>query len=177
MTRGCVILAAMSSRSRRALIIATLGLLASAPAASAQDPGVVLDPDSPSSKEYVIPLEDARRGADPARSESDEVVQGSRSSAPFGEGIGSGGEQGGTASQPGSSTGGGSSRDGDGDRRSGRDRSKRGTSLPPEVLSAAARPPTPDSGAGSLFLYGAGGLMVVLLGAVLGVLYRRHTAS
>jgi len=166
----------MSSRSRRAAIVAAIGLLASAPAAGAQDPGVVLDPDSPTSKEYSIPLEDARRGADPARSGSDEVVPGTRSSAPFGEGIRSG-DQAAAGSQPGSQASGGSSRDRDGDSRSGRDRSKRGTSLPPEVLSAAARPPTPDSGAGSLFLYGAGGLMVVLLGAALGVLYRRHTAS
>lgn len=155
--------------------MALTGLLAVvAPPSSAQDEGVILDPSSPSGREYTIPLESARRGADPRRSGSDEVVQGSRSAVPFGEGIE-------PATAPSAATAPAGEEGSGGGKRERRDpkgaAGSKGGSLPPEVLSAAARPPVPDGGFGSLGLYGVGGLLVVAAGALGGVLYRRRSAG
>ena len=63
---------------------AALWLLATTAVARGQ---VVIDPDSPSAKEYAIPLENERRQADPETAPQDGVTQGERSSPLFGSGI------------------------------------------------------------------------------------------
>lgn len=158
-----------------------MGLLALAPTAAAQEDGVKIDPTSPAGKEYDIPLESARRGADPARSGGDSVVQGSRSAVPFGAGIES--EEPTAAPPPAAAPSASASPERKERRRDARRSrntfvapSDRG-SLPPEVISAAARAPAPSDGLGSLLLYAAGGLLVVAAGAVGGVLYRRRSTS
>ena len=166
------------------VVLAVAGLLAggAAPAGAQEDEGVVLDPDSPASKEYVVPLESVRRGADPARSDSDTVVQGSRTAPPFGEGIeresvapsdaaaGSDGSPGSEGAEAGTTE-----RRQDGSERRDRKRSSKGGQLPPEVLAAADRPPAPSSDVSSLLVIGIGGLLVVAIGGAAGVLYRRRS--
>ena len=68
-----------------ALALASTALCAGPAAASAQEDGVVVDPDSPAAKEYAIPLEAERNRADPGPTRR--AGQAGR----FGEGI-SGGE-------------------------------------------------------------------------------------
>jgi hypothetical protein len=77
----------------RALAAAGLALLALPTAASAQDPGVIVDPSSPTSHEYAIPLERARGEAVGGRGPVATLRLGAtgtaRVQAPlFGEGIG-----------------------------------------------------------------------------------------
>src|SRR5215207_7689413 len=72
------------SRSLRALLAAVLAMIWLAPAARAQEEGVFVDPGSPTGKEYAIPLDSARRQADP----SGDGAGGAPESAPlFGSGI------------------------------------------------------------------------------------------
>ena len=73
----------MRRAATTALALAAIGL--GSGTAHAQD--VFIDPDSPSGKEYAIPLESARRGADPGREPGAKVVQGQRSSPLFGAGV------------------------------------------------------------------------------------------
>ena len=68
-------------------VMAVLASLLLAAPASAQEDGVFIDPDSPSAKEYSLPLESERRQADPEQEPSAGIVQGERSSPIFGTGI------------------------------------------------------------------------------------------
>jgi hypothetical protein len=155
----------------------TAALLCAAPAAAQQpEPGLHLDPNSPSAKEYAVPLEEARREADPSRELSDPVVPGSRESPPFGDGITS------DESQE-SSSGAGSGRDrgggdGRGDGRGDEARSERKDSNPlaeTVVAEAAARPGAPPGDRGSIALVVGAGSLVLAVGALTGALLRRRT--
>src|SRR4051812_12712791 len=55
---------------------------------SAQEPGVVVDPESPSGKEYAIPLERARGEADPRGPKSSAGASAAGASTLFGAGVG-----------------------------------------------------------------------------------------
>lgn len=164
---------------------AVLGLLAAAPSAAAQ---VVIDPDSPSAKEYAIPLENERRQADPESTTGDEVTQGERSSPLFGAGI----DDVDPTPQPSGSAG--APRDGDdadgGEGGDGRDaggggagggaggggtQGAPGPDRTPEVVRAAtANPGAPDAGIGAPLTIGSLALAVVVLGGGVGILLRRR---
>jgi hypothetical protein len=178
-------------------LIATLvvGCCAVMPASAAQaqsEPGVTIDQGSPSAKEYGIPLEDARRKADPSGSESGRVVQGSRKSPLFGEGVSSAARQkAGGSSERGSgaasSAGGGRSSRGSsaggarGEKRgrpSAADRTSAGAAAsrrsPAPVVEAAAQPGAPSGGSSTALFVGIGAV-VLALGAIGGLLLRRRT--
>src|SRR5688572_15911609 len=70
----------------RTALVVIVALTFGMDGARAQD-GVFIDPGSPSGKEYEIPLETVRRGAQPGTDPSAPITQGERSAAPFGEGI------------------------------------------------------------------------------------------
>ena len=72
----------------RMAALTLLALLAlAAPVRAQEEDGVFIDPDSPSGKEYQLPLETERRQADPSREPSNGIVQGARNSPIFGAGI------------------------------------------------------------------------------------------
>ncbi len=155
--------------ARRTLItlaVAAVGLPAGS--ASAQD-GVVVDPSSPSGKEYAIPLDAARRDAAPGGQNSG----GDSQSAPlFGEGVGD--------TQAESSTPAGTKPTSD-DEKSQR-RSRRLGTATPEVSTAEptlrpSRPVAaalPDGDASSTLTVAAVALSVLLLGGVIGSIARRR---
>jgi hypothetical protein len=149
---------------RRALGAALVGLALFAPAARAQDPGVTIDQDSPSAKEYEIPLESARRAAVPGADASAPVVPGERGAAPlFGAGV-----------TPTAKGRGGTSRPEP--KRAGR-RAADPVRAPAVVQAAASNPGAPRGGAGTTALIGVSGALVLALGAGAGVLLRRRAAS
>ncbi len=139
--------------------------------AVAQEPGVIVDPDSPSGKEYAIPLESARRQADP----SDVPTSGASSAgsaALFGEGvIASRGNGGGPPRRSGARGSAEKARRGSG----GSDQATGSRPGVPDVVGAAAsRPAAPDGGIGTPILVLGLGLLVVLIGVVAGVVIRRR---
>ena len=157
--------------------IAALGLLAGAllmPApAQAQD--VFVDPDSPSGKEYAIPLESARRGADPGRRHGTKVVQGQRSSPLFGAGISAAaGDDDGSSGPTSSSRG-----KRDEDRRNAAPVTAVARPASPAVRealrSATSRPSAPDGGSSAPLVGGAAALLVAAAAGA-GWLARRRRA-
>jgi len=141
--------------------------LAAAPA-WAQSDEVFLDPESPSAKEYAIPIESARRGADPGRRPSDLVQRGATSSPLFGAGVRATAATTSSSREPGS-------RDRDtrhGGSSSGARESPR---VPSAVKQAASNPPTPGRDAGSIVLFGGAALLVVAGGVLVGVVLRRQS--
>ncbi len=78
----------MKGLRRTCLALSVTAALTVAAPAPAQDDDVFVNPDSPSGVEYDLPLERARRDADPARQAGDAVPRQSRSAAPFGAGVG-----------------------------------------------------------------------------------------
>jgi hypothetical protein len=73
-------------KSMRRPAALTLALALAAPAAASAQDGVVVDPGSPTGKEYAIPLESARRQAD-SRPDNRKLAPGDRSAEPFGVGV------------------------------------------------------------------------------------------
>jgi len=140
---------------RQGRLIALVGLaiaLAMPAGAMAQDDEVFVDPDSPTGREYDIPLERARRDASPELGARDQPSR-SRSAELFGEGI----------SEPAAGGPGGSpSRE-----------ARTSAALPEPVRAAMLRPGAPEGGAGSSLLFGGAGLLVIALGVGGGVLLRR----
>lgn len=140
------------------------------PGALAQDDGVTIDPDSPTAKEYAIPLESARRDAAPGRETSEPPL--------FGEGVTP--ESDGDA-QP-ASGGPGSSREPGKPRRASRDSgddASNGDALTPSALKAVAeaaeRPGAPGGGGSTLLVIGAG-IALVAAAAGAGLIARRRSA-
>ena len=74
-------------RLRRIAATALVSAGALAAPAIAQEPGLVIDPESPSAKEYALPLENERRLADPGTVPDAGIQQGSRGSPAFGTGV------------------------------------------------------------------------------------------
>lgn len=171
-----VLLTGMSRVQQMALGLFAV-LVAAAPAA-AQEPGVTIDPSSPSAKQYVLPLDSARRQADPAPKPSASGRGGSTSSAAlFGAGVGrSRGSGGSGASGPSNSRsasagGRGSSA---GKHSTSRRRGGGATPLPAVVREAVAQPGAPGGGVGTEALVVGGAILVLLLGAGIGVAARRR---
>src|SRR4051812_12311984 len=73
-------------RSTVALGISLALTAAASPTASGQS-GVTIDPGSPTAKEYGIPLESVRRGAQPGTDLAARVHPGAATAEPFGAGI------------------------------------------------------------------------------------------
>jgi hypothetical protein len=163
-----------NNTSVRALLLKLVlpGLLLAAflpSAAVAKDePGVHVDPGSPSGKEYAIPLEGARRDASGGGSSSGSSggsSGGGAAKAPlFGEGITPAG---------GSQSGGGS---GNGSGGSAPKGGKKASAVEQTARSTLASAPAAGSG-DSTAQTGAIGLAVLLLGGALGLLLRRGLRS
>jgi hypothetical protein len=163
-------------RRFRLVALAATVLLAATGSARAQ---VTIDPDSPSAKEYAIPLENERRQADPGRAPGAGVTQGERSSPLFGEGIEPPDRSQGAAERDAGAAerDGGARRSGGGSDTSGRDRegsAKESSRAPDIVRAATANPGAPDGGLGTPAVIGGVALAVLLLGGLAGVLVRRR---
>ena len=154
---------------RRWLVGALLGLALLPQAAWAQDPGVEIDPDSPSGREYDIPLESARRDAQPGREHGAPVEQGERESPLFGAGI--------TPKQPsgGKPAAGKAKRPEPAPQRDATPAPRR--EVPAAVRAAATNPGAPAGGLGTTALVILGGVLVLGVGVGAGLLARRATRS
>jgi len=162
------------SRLRVVLPATILLSLATAAPAVAQDEGVTIDPNSPSAKEYAIPLENERRQADPTQAAGGRIQQGSRSSPLFGEGIEPTGRDGttqggGGAAASGSGTAGTTARDG---------RTSPGKSVTQataaEVLRARSNPGAPAGSIDTMLIIGGVAAAVLALGGGAGLWLRRR---
>jgi len=146
--------------------LVAIAIFASAPTALAQEPGVTIDPDSPSAKEYEIPLERARRSAQPARDPRAPVQQVQRAAPLFGAGI---------------TPAAGAQRDGR-TRRAPRAaspaaRERKRAELPAVVRVAVANPGAPDGGTGTSVFVIAAAALALGAGAGVGALARRRDRS
>jgi hypothetical protein len=142
-------------------------LTLSAGPAYAQGDGVFVDPNSPSGKEYAIPLESARRQADPRPVSPQSVSSGASRATLFGEGVIS-------PSTRGARKGGGSATSGAGGS-SAAPGTGSGADQRPDILKiATSRPGAPDSGLGTPALVLGLGLLVLLVGAGAGFAVRRR---
>jgi hypothetical protein len=163
--------------SRTSLVALVLVLLAPPIPAAAQNEGVFVDPDSPTGKQYQVPLESARRQADP-RGDGRVAPPGGRptgtSAAPlFGEGI--------VTSQRGKGSSNGDPANTSDSRR--KDKRQVSPSSPSSgspgargaVQAAVSNPGAPSGGVGSTLLIAAGGAIVLLAGGLAGVLMRRRS--
>ena len=154
--------------------------------ASAQVPGLVIDPDSPSAKEYALPFENERRQADPAAAPGAGVAPGVRSSPAFGAGVtagrGDGAQQDGAAATGGSGDPGspGSGGAGGGGTRSGGGAEAPAAQHPPDVAEtirrATAAPGAPDGGLGGTLTIAGIAAAVLLAGGAAGLALRRRGA-
>src|SRR5688572_28079183 len=134
-----------------ALVALTLG--AGAPPAAAQQDEVFVDPDSPTGREYDIPLERARRDAG-QRPEIADAPYRSRSAPLFGVGVGDA-----AAAAP--------------EAGAARERPPRRGAAARAVEAAVVRPGAPEGGAGSALPVAGAGLLVLALGAAGGLALRR----
>ena len=151
--------------------------------AAAQEPGLVIDPDSPSNKEYALPFEEERRQADPTTTPGAGITPGERSSPAFGAGVTpAGGEN---AREDGVATSGGSYGSGGSDGSGGAGAGNAGEeavvpqSEPDDaetVRQAAAQPGAPAGGLGSTLTIGGIAAAVLLAGGAAGLALRRRGA-
>jgi LPXTG-motif cell wall-anchored protein len=168
-----------ASRTSVAVAIAGLALLVPGPAA-AQNGGVYVDPDSPTGKQYQLPLESARRQADPS-SDGRLAPPGARASgtgaaALFGEGITKASAAGKRSSSGGS--GGKSTPGGRGGGSDGSSSSRKTDSASSNTVRAAvSNPGAPSTGIGSTLLVGAGAALVLLAGGLAGFVVRRRSTD
>jgi hypothetical protein len=144
------------------------------PPALAQDPDVIVDPGSPSGKEYAIPLEQARddalgSGATDRKRRAGKETGADRAPL-FGVGI--------DASAKAEPT---KARTKKAASRRAREREREDSDEPPGTAAVDAPPPDlrelvapPDGGTGDLAPIGAGVGAVLLLGGLLGVALRRR---
>ena len=154
--------------------------------AAAQEPGVFVDPESPTAKEYALPLENERRLADPSTPSDAAIPQGQRVSPAFGEGIAPAGSDGGGGSATSASGAGGSSstRSGGGDSSGGSAGSGAGDSdrgagdadraAAATVRAATANPGAPGGDVSDTLVIAGGALAVLVLGAGAGLFLRRR---
>jgi hypothetical protein len=150
----------------RICLTAALVSLVAAAGASAQDPGVFIDPGAPSAKEYALPFESERRQADPEQGPGAQIVPGARTSPTFGEGITSG-------NAPRSASSGGS-RD-TGERKDDAASEPRASDGEADVVRAAAsNPGAPDGGTGVTLAIAGIAVGVLLAGGLAGLLWRRR---
>lgn len=169
-----------SMRIRSALGLAGVTLALGTTPAVAQDPGVFIDPGSPSAKEYALPFESERRQADPGTPQGAAIPQGQRVSPAFGEGIeptGASGGQANAGTSGGSSTAGGtgsaeSPRSGGGSGNGAT--SADGGAAQATIRAATANPGAPGGDAGSTFAIAGVALLVLLAGLAAGFVLRRR---
>jgi hypothetical protein len=158
-------------------VLAAVVFAVGAPHAGAQEPepGVTIDPDSPSSREYDIPLENARRNAQPGRDRDTPVPQGQRVAPLFGEGISSPDEG---DAEPGGADAGGVKSETSSKRRPRAANKPPGEDAgpPATVRLAVSNPGAPNGGVSTSVLVLAGGALVVGLGAGAGVILRRRAS-
>ena len=162
---------------KRLVMLATALWLSAAP--SMAQVGVHVDPESPTAKEYALPLESARRQAS---GKTGFAPGGGARTTPaprFGEGLAepAGNEDAGSpaASRSGSGAGGSRSSASSGQRGSGN-----GSSSSGQIPRAAAvsRPGAPDGGGtGTTLLIAGGGVALLLLGGAAGFALRRRTPA
>jgi len=160
-------------------LLAVVLLLVGAVTATAQDDGVFIDPDSPTAKQYRLPVESAREQANPEGGKL--VPPGARptgaTAAPlFGEGIA-------TAAGAGSRSKGGKKSS----SRTKRSTEKAGTPSSPTaddeqknsspLTAAVQNPGAPSGGVGAPLLIAGGAALILLIGSVVGVLLRRRRAG
>jgi hypothetical protein len=165
------------SRLRIFVPVTILLALATAAPSAAQDEGVTIDPNSPSAKEYAIPLESERRQANPRQHPGDRIQQGSRSSPLFGEGIEPARGASGDGTKPssdgtgtsGSGVPGATAREG---RASTRKSETQATAA--EVLRATSNPGAPAGSVDTVLIIAAVAAAVLALGAGAGLLLRRR---
>jgi len=138
------------------LRISLCGLGAMPAMAAAQADEVFVDPQSPSGKEYAIPIDRARSEAAP---KSKGPASGASQSPLFGDGVG-------TDDAPASGNGSAAASERPGDRQPA-------AQPPPAVLRAQAA--APDGSANGVMLAVAAG--VLLIGTLIGLFVRRRSAS
>jgi hypothetical protein len=166
---------------RSALFVVALFAVLASPAV-AQTPDVQIDPGSPTAQEYSIPLERARRQADPS-GESHAQPPSAPVAPLFGEGI-----EAQTSSAAGSASGdGGGSSDRDrrrsSDRRDRSSRSERDAEqdgsprVPDAVVAAAQQPGPPSGGIGATLLVGGVAAFVLIAGGIGGLVLRRRPSE
>lgn len=153
---------------RRWIVLLVCGFTLTASVAAAQDDQIFVDPDSPSGKEYELPIDSARKqGA--AGSRTKEPARG----APlFGEGVERGS---GDGMIIGSSTS-GAAGDGDAGSETARDKARRGSATTGATAERTAQAAAPDGAGGLLAILGVG-TGVLLAGALAGLLLRRRRAT
>lgn len=163
-------------RSRIAGILAIATLCLPAPAV-AQD-GVFVDPDSPSGKEYQIPLESVRRQADPATRAGAKVAPGQRSAPLFGEGIDPEAASSGAAG-PGGGAGGAApgSRGSSASTGAGTGSGGGSASAADAIAAARSQPGAPAGGTDSTFVILGGAMLVLLAGSAAGLALRRSDSA
>jgi LPXTG-motif cell wall-anchored protein len=157
--------------ARRVLAPLVLACLTVAPGV-AQGQGVVIDPDSPTGKEYAIPAEQARReGSQGSRTMPS---QGTEQIAPlFGQGVtpdASGSSARADAQRRGTSSAARDQASGSGDSP----KTTRNYASPPAVGETLATRHSGESGSMSGLALGAGGVAVALVGGAAGLLLRRR---
>lgn len=158
----------------RGLLLLLSVLALTAPLAAAQDDDVIVDPGSPSGKEYALPVDSARQQAAGKKRTKGSAAQ----PAPlFGEGVE---DESAAAAAPGAggpasgaSSAGGSERGGSGGAKQ-EERARPQRERAGETLRAQAA--TPAGGIGIAAIAGTG-LGVVLVGAAIGLLLRRRSAA
>lgn len=173
--RSARIRATLAPVGARRIVAASIALALGTTATAAAQDDVFVDPDSPTGKEYAIPLEEARRNAG-ASGPPDRIRPGERSAELFGAGVGDGQEP----PEVGEGAA-GRAREGGRERQgaaSGRQApAKRRRESSGGVPAPAARSATADGGDGDLLLVGAIGIGALALGALLGIAGRRRLGS
>ena len=155
----------------RGLLLILCALALAMPAAAGAADEIFVDPGSPSGKEYALPIDSARKqAAGDARGPSSRT----KGTPLFGEGVGdrdAGGAGGGGGGGSDDGGGGGGATKGSGDKADAeRDDADGGT-----PVTARAQAASPDGGAGTIAIIGAGA-GVLLLGAAIGLILRRRSA-
>jgi hypothetical protein len=156
-------------------LLAGVAVLVAAPTSSAQDSGVFIDPDSPSGREYSIPLEEARREAGgPAPGK---VALGERTAPLFGEGVEA--ETRPAAADETAPTRAGESREPRGSEATDTRRGDEREASPATAASSGAAERSGGDGDGSqdVLIVGTIGLGTLAIGAAVGVMARRRLTS
>jgi hypothetical protein len=152
----------------RGLLLALCALAVIAPAAVAADDEIFVDPDSPSGKEYALPVDSARKQAAGA-------AQGAKdATAPtplFGEGVEAAGSKATTRTSKASGAGAKAGSDDGATAAAGASTARARTAAPKTLKAQAA---APDGGIGVAAVIGGVSVGVLLLGAAIGVLLRRR---
>jgi hypothetical protein len=144
------------------LLAGTFASMVVAVPSGAKEQGIFVEPDSPSGKEYAVPLESARRAADPTGDPSAPVRPGESSAPLFGRGITGPREQ----------------------------RARSGGRKPPlgDILSrqpaasealriATAHPGAPGGGTNAAVVASGVAALILLAGGLIGLVLRRRSAG